>query len=544
MKKKLIIIFIILFIFGLFGAWKFWKNKSEKKESPQSENQNSKTDNSQTPGEKKYKRVILVTLDTLRVDHLGYMGYPRDTSPFLDSIASQSVLFKNSFSSAPMTGPSHASIFTSLYPIQHGIKDNKTVLNPKLTTMAQYFKKSGYATAGFVSAGYFTMTQLNRGFDYFDVKKVDKGNPSEEFDALSVPNLLDCPDANSNKTAVGGFGKRSGEETINKSIDWLNSNFNNQNLFLWVHLYDPHEPYRKVAEYKPSAKDKITNQKEMLNYWTNQQGLQPGSFDYLKKDGKSVTTIMNKYDGEVQYMDEQLKRLFDFAEEKGINDGALWIITNDHGQGLGSHGYISHHKQVYNEQLSAPIIFYDPNKKEGKVVDDVMETVDILPTLAELIDFKIDDSLPQDRGKSLLNYFNSNEEKSDSEAFSMRFPGPKGTLPKCPGSDQVIKLPNSKDLDRSPYEPPKQFTLQNKDYKFIYNTAETLQTKNELYDLRVDPKERNNLVDTQPEIAKIWLDKILAKIQSVGGKVFEKPAEKPSKVEMDQLERTLKSLGY
>jgi len=162
--------------------------------------------------------IFLITIDTLRADHLGCYGYPRETSPFIDSLAKEGILFEKAYSQSASTVPSHVSIFTGLYPFQHRVLANGYVLVNSYTTLAELLKNKGFKTAAFVSiARCLRGSKINQGFDVFD-------------DPIGTINLMKV-------------NYRPARLTRSSAALWLD-NFNpKQKLFLWMHLYDPHVPY-------------------------------------------------------------------------------------------------------------------------------------------------------------------------------------------------------------------------------------------------------------------------------------------------------------
>ncbi len=169
------------------------------------------------PSEWRPHTIVLVTIDTLRADHLGCYGYTRTTSPFIDVLAFQGVLFELGFAASSTTVPSHASLLTGLYPSQHGVRRNGHKLPETAPLLTEALAEHGYETAGFVSTnGHFAASGIDRGFSHFD------------------------------EPGQGGSAKaaRSAERTVAFAGDWLRARRSAAPLFLWVHVFDPHSPYR------------------------------------------------------------------------------------------------------------------------------------------------------------------------------------------------------------------------------------------------------------------------------------------------------------
>ena len=176
-------------------------------------------------------RIVLITLDTLRADHLSGFGYPLATSPFIDALAEQSISFTRAYAQSSATGPSHASMFTSLYPIQHGVHRNGLVLDSSFLTLAEMLAAEGFRTGAFVSTGAPLGGDLGQGFEVFD----------------------------EDKPAVGEKGWRKlyrpADETADAALAWLESIGTDEKVFLWVHFYDPHRPFNPPESYRQEIAD-------------------------------------------------------------------------------------------------------------------------------------------------------------------------------------------------------------------------------------------------------------------------------------------------
>jgi len=264
------------------------------------------------------KRIVLVTIDTWRTDALGASGSGKAKTPNLDAFAKGGLYVPKAWSSATITAPSHASILTGLQPYRHGVRDNHGFrMDPSLPTLAGLLREKGYATAAFVSAHPLArVIGLDSGFTVYD----DRCAPG---DLLSV-----VPRS------------RPGAETIEAARGWLRSA--PERLFLWVHLYEPHDPYTPPEPFKTAYREA-------------------------------------PYYGEVAYVDELIGRLKASLGAAGETD-ALWIITGDHGESLGDHGEATHGLFVYDETARVPLIVWAPGlipaaKKEFARLVDVMPTV-------------------------------------------------------------------------------------------------------------------------------------------------------------------------
>jgi arylsulfatase A-like enzyme/glycosyltransferase involved in cell wall biosynthesis len=350
------------------------------------------------------KKIIMISIDTLRADHLGCYGYPRNTSPTLDALAKRGILFKNAFSPSSFTIPAHASIFTGKYPSNHSIGFNQGAgkLDTDIDiTLAEFLKSRGFKTAAFVSSFVLRKeTNLNSGFDTYD----DEMNSHE----LNRPHEL----------------IKDGSETIERAIHWIKDN-QNSNFFLFVHLFDVHGPYVCKEPYSNMFGNDATYNKEIkrLNSIVPDDDPIGGipSYQVLNKiidnEGNitsfetSLQHYISQYDGNIRYCDSLIEKLIKVLQDLQIFDEAILIITSDHGEAFGENNiYFYHGLTVTYEQIHAPLII-KPHKEwavNSGTIDIPVSTLDIMPTLIELCGSILDD--PDIQGKSLVKII---EERSD-----------------------------------------------------------------------------------------------------------------------------------
>lgn len=267
--------------------------------------------------------VLLVTIDTVRADHVGAYGYARGSTPALDRLAREGVRFADATSQAPLTGPAHAAILSGMYPARLGVRDNATTPIPAdVTMMAEMFKMQGYRTGGFVGAFILAAPYgFARGFDTFDA----------DFSGFSDGMKLQVQ-------------RRCGEVT-NVAVKWL-SRGGAQPFFAWVHLYDAHAPYDAPAPFGPRFK-------------------------------------AAPYDGEIAYVDSCVGKLVDALEQAGRLDRTIVSVIADHGESLGQHGEQEHGLLLYEPVLRIPwIMRLPPHERAGTIVAEQVRAIDVLPTLA------------------------------------------------------------------------------------------------------------------------------------------------------------------
>ncbi len=294
--------------------------------------------------------VLLVTLDTLRADHLGCYGYFRDTSPRLDALAEESVLFERCAVPMATTLPSHVSMLTSTWPLEHGVLANVAhggeafSISPGLEPLSAVLADAGYATAAFVSAKPLRpKSGIDAGFEHFD----DPGAPA-----------------------------RRGDLTTSRALDWLRRHAAldaERPFLLWVHLFDPHDPY--VA---PEGWAGHFRADERLDAWLDEReflesrALANGN-EYVPRE------VVDAYDDLVRFTDAQVGRLLDALDELGLDERTAVAVLTDHGEGLGQHEVLFH-GLLWREQVRAAWLLRVPGLAPRRVAEPV-STVDLLPTL-------------------------------------------------------------------------------------------------------------------------------------------------------------------
>ena len=268
--------------------------------------------------------LLLVTIDTLRADHLGSYGAASGRTPALDALAARGVRFERAQSPVPLTGPSHATMLTGLYPPGHGVRDNIVFpLDPRHQTLATRLKAQGYRTAAFVGAYPVAAAfGFRHGFDTF----------SENFKESPIP---------------GAGAQRPSNEVVDDALGWL-SRSGSGPFFVWVHVYDPHAPYDPPEPYRTEF------------------------------DGRP-------YDGEIAFTDAQLARVFEWLRSSGHDQDTIVAVLSDHGESLGEHGEVTHAVLVYEATLHVPFLIAGPGVPPGVTVPARVTTVDLAPTLFRLL---------------------------------------------------------------------------------------------------------------------------------------------------------------
>jgi arylsulfatase A-like enzyme len=435
-----------------------------------------------------FDNVVLVTIDTLRADHLGCYGYPRPTSPFIDSLAVRGVRFENAVSASSHTAPSHASIFTSHYPARHGVFRNGLKLEAQAPTLASVLQQNFIETAAVTSVKF--------------LKGISRG-----FETVRLPQKR------------GGY--RSGDQTVDDAVDWFKSRPENRRFALWVHLYDVHDSKRSAVhkqalrEHLAVIRSDASDRGEALaEYLGENQGI---AEEVLERDLDQI----NRYDAQIRLVDTELARLFDEISNQTRGQSNLWVITADHGEGLGSHSYLEHGRYLYDEQIRIPLIFFGGSKFEsGLVVPTLVRSVDLFPTIVDLMGLDAGASDLEWEGRTLRGLLEGVAERTDSRiAFAQRRPVDERRL-RLGWADESVMMARIADS------------------KYIRHTA----SEDEFYDLGSDPLETKNLAgqgsDSERRLAR-WLARKYSAmssqpLQGAGGGV---------EVDVEFIEE-LQALGY
>ena len=436
-------------------------------------------------------RIVLVTIATLRADHVGFEGYPLPITPFLDSLAERGVVFGQAMAQAPTTGPSHASIFTGLYPIQHRVQANGQKLDPVFVTLAEALSEGGFRTAAFVSTNaHFKWGALGQGFDVYDEQ----------------PLIDESGDKNRRRKY------RPAGETIDAAIEWLAGQEADEKLFLWIHVYDPHKPLQPPEEFL----DEVRQLSRKLGVEELKDHLRAAHGD---PDRRRMFKDIQRYDAEILYVDRQLHRLYEALAKPRSND--LWIVTSDHGQGLNSHdGWMGHARQIYEVQMRVPLLFFSTRGglSPARVDNSLVEHVDLVPTVAELANLNFEQKLGEVQGVSLVPYL-TRETSRDTKGFSLAQNSWYRRWKKGRANQSRPKL-----------------SLRTLESKYISNEGD----EDEFYDLRADPNERNNLIHSSEHAAERdrMKSSLLRLVESLENLEID-----PESVDDETLER-LRALGY
>ena len=293
--------------------------------------------------------LILITVDTLRADHIGAYGGPVPT-PAMDLLAQEGVLVEGACTPTPTTGPAHASLMSGLYVWNHGILLNAvSIADPELPNLTEHLQAAGIKTAAFVSS--FNVDEqwgFGRGFESFHFE------PTREMKKKK-------------------FWSR-GEATTTAALNWLEEH-SGERFFIWIHYFDPHAPYEPPDGFeRPESEEIDLEGKEV-----------PPKF----RDFAHLKQKIRAYRGEVTYTDAQVERLLRGLRSMDIYDNTAIVLTADHGEGLGDHGHMGHGWNLFDELITVPLIVRGPGLPAGRRVQGPAQLEDLMPTILSLAQVEI-----------------------------------------------------------------------------------------------------------------------------------------------------------
>lgn len=402
--------------------------------------------------------ILLITLDTTRADHLSCYSGPTPVggrrskgakTPHLDALSAQGVMFAHATAQVPLTLPSHASIMTGEYPTLHGVRGMEGfVFDKSHPTLASITQGNGFATAAFVGSRVLAKDfGLANGFTSYDD---NMGNQTEED---NLPGI---------------FAERRAALVTERALEWLKEN-RQRRFFLWAHYFDPHAPYDPPEPYK--------------NIYAR-----------------------DPYSGEIAYTDEQVGRLLEGLEQMGLQSRTLVAVFGDHGESLGEHGEMTHGVFLYDSTLHVPFILAGPGVPRGKVIDDQVRSIDVMPTLLAFLNLPPG---PEVQGVSLWPLIQQGARVRSNFSYSETL------YPRIyMGWSELL-------------------AMRTDTWKLI------VAPRPELYNLERDPGENHNLISNFPADA----DQLLKKLREVAGEPGRRNKVVTSPVDRQRL-RELESLGY
>jgi arylsulfatase A-like enzyme len=423
--------------------------------------------------------VLLIVFDTLRADRTGIYGYPRETTPFLDQLATRGVVVEDVIAPYPTTLTSHWSLFSGLHPPRHGIyPDTKEKQRPE-QTLAGIFQSAGYLTAAFTEGGYVhSMFGFGKGFDFYN------NGRDREINRFS-----------------GGA-----EVTFALAEQWLRENRDSR-FFMFLHTYQVHAPFDPPDGYLRMFEGDYSGR------WEHSY---PAEAAFLVNQGKASLTpkevdhIRSLYDAEIRYLDDTFARLWNRLKQMGALENTLVIITSDHGEDLGEHGWFHHGTTLYDPALRVPLLLVWPGQvPRGARLTCQRSLTDLMPTVLELVGLEASGRL-------------------DGVSFASEIRS--GSCPQSRPAYAELISPTYKSHDDLPLA-----GVRDEGWKFITHTQTGA---HEIYDLSRDRNETRNLVSHEPE----RIERMRQKVEDYLAKRVE-PLE-PQGEMSPEMKRQLRGLGY
>jgi len=502
-----------------------------------------------TASHPKRPNIIIVLLDTLRADHLSCYSYERPTTPCIDRIAAEGVVYEQAISQSAWTPPSHASLFTGTYPSEHGVTRSRLVLDPHLVPLPEVMQGHGYRTYG-VSNNYWLSreTRFDRGFDEFlhgwqliqnrgrNVALERQG----KRDQLGLEPLSGSDD--------GGFAEACGRWTnllYDKVTQKLLRSFNayddgawllnrtvrgwlpewrrrERPFFAFLHYMDTHIRYKAPGRYHTLHTPSGLSSRRIRRVNQNPWRYVAGAKDMSEED---FTILRGLYDGEVSYTDHRVGQVYEMLRTSGVLDDSVLIITSDHGENLGDHQLMDHQYCLYDTLLRVPLIIRFPSEfPAGLRVQEPVRLVDVFPTLLQLTGIGDEGLWEQSRGQPLF--------RSDVEGAEARRAISEYLEPQPPLEVLQERYPDS-DIGR--YDRTLR-SVRSGSHKYIWASDGA----HELYDVGQDPAEERNIVSERPDLAA-ELEAVL--VQEVGA--IENIATSSEAAALDEMTlKKLEQLGY
>ena len=347
--------------------------------------------------------IVFVSIDSLRADHLGCYGYDKDTSPFLDSLAARGLRFENAVSTTSWTLPSHASMFTGLLGATHGLVDNGLSLSEDHITLAELLKSSGYHTAGFFGGPYLHPTfGLGQGFEVYESCMT---TTAAEVDGEELRTSAMHPDGPSHADVTG-------PRTAERVRAWAETREGRDEPYLlFLHLWDVHYDYMAPEEYEAQFVDPAYAGPADGRLMANPA---------IRSDmaAADLAHVLALYDAEIRFTDDVLRGILEDLEQRGMLENTLVLVTSDHGEEFFEHGLKGHNKTLFDEVLRVPmIVAWDGELEAGRVLQDQVQLVDLLPTFAAVA--RVPETLPV-QGVDLVPLF-SGEPMPARDALSGLF---------------------------------------------------------------------------------------------------------------------------
>jgi arylsulfatase A-like enzyme len=470
-------------------------------------------------GNNRPQGVIFIQADTLRRDHLNQYGHSRETAPFLTRMAKEGVQFNHAISQASWTKVSTSSLMTGLYPRSHGVSLQTDRLPSAVTTMAEVYKAAGYATLSLSSVPFTGQyTNLHQGFEEL-----------HESGSLS--------------TAGTPFTAKTAREYVDRLVTWVERH-REVPFFAYLQVFDPHHPYEPYRPYNtkwgdPDRPEQHRKERDAVTKLIADPFMRTRSLpsrDEVIKAGfdpaRYVVQEIDWYDGSIRAMDVEMARLFEQLRRMGLDENTLVVLTSDHGTEFHDHGRFWHGQSVYGELINVPLIIRWPaGVARARVVDDLVQTIDIMPTMLELSGLTPPAEV---QGQSLRPFLTATPAGGSASATSSS-----GWKPRPAISERTPNV-----SDAPPDQSRESVGIIEANWKLIQNTTRTPGLAEfELFDYFKDPLDKHNVAADHPDVVA-RLAKLIEGWRRMATAARVKPdAEATKTLSAEELQR-LRSLGY
>jgi len=475
--------------------------------------------------------IIIISIDTLRHDHLGYRGYTpenKSPSPFIDTLAREGAVFTRASSTTTWTLPGHCAMLTGTPDQVHGVVDDRIPYDARITTITQALNDLGYATGGFFSAPYMhRFFGFSRGFDKYwscmsedtmydrlnEWKDMSKEQASEEVAIREVKSHLDV----------------TSDTVTNKALFFAKTH-KDEPLFLFLHYFDVHNDYLPRPPFDKRFDPGYSG-------WVDGRAVLRNPDIKPDMDPADLKHLIALYDGEIAWVDHNISKLFESIDSE-ILENSIVVITSDHGEEFFEHGMVGHRGNLYDPTLRIPLLFWSPGRiPQGMILDAPVRIYDIFPTVFDLAGYTAPDTV---YGTSLAPLLRNEPFKPE------------------PVMAELVDLPPEA---RQTGEFRKYLSYQNNSFKLIkierrkwspdnaidFN-GELLEESYELYNIDDDPNELNNLYSSAPEMAEVVMrayEKELDRMAIHRAKINEAgPINRSSQDLPEWMTDRLEQLGY
>lgn len=458
--------------------------------------------------------ILLIVMDATRFDYLSAYGYPRATTPNLDRLSEDGVLFERAFAAAPWTPPSHASLFTGTYPSQHGVDVNENLhLGQQNQTIAEILSENGYRTFGVLPDAHLSSSRgFHKGFqEYIELWRIPYLYPEYDWIECLMRNLL--------------FGRDKRTYYTNRVIQrWLRANWRGTDpFFIFVNYKTAHNQYQPPRIFKRRFGVKPgpgVNMRKVRFY--SRKGGYPYMARRFELTEEEFAILKSWYAGAIAYLDFRLGELIQYLKEAGAYDNTLIIVTADHGENFGEHHLAYHMFCLYESLIRVPLIMTWPTVlPHGRRVPGLVSLTDVVPTLVELL--RLDGAGNHRQGTSLVPF---DGRKYHDHVFA-EFGRPHYMLKRLQS-----RFPGH---NFSPFDKALR-CIRTEQFKLILGSDGT----EELYDLGADPGESCNLTGKRPEVA-VELRNALAE-SGCSAENFTDDGKEPE--EEESIKKSLEKLGY